>query len=249
DAQQHPQRLRQLLPDGGAALRGGQEIHRAFEELLAGVRRRVAERRVEDLLLEKPVEVRLQRGQRPLAGDAGLEPGEHVDPAAAPVVHVVPVRRHLRFHRDRDAQVGDVADVHAVEPGLRDANDRELVIVGDDRLAQHVRIGGEARAPVVGAEGGHPSPTAAPGVMTGPSAAPTPSTWKYVPETISAGTRSLWPSMPTTMASERRANAPEKIFGVGAGLGSVALTRGMAGALPRSTKLSRKSSYIGNESI
>ena len=47
----------------------------------------------------------------------------------------------------------------------------------------------------------------------------------------------------------RRANIPEKIFGVGAGLGSVWLTRGSASAPRRSTKLSRKSSYIGYDNM
>ena len=82
--------------------------------------------------------------------------------------------------------------------------------------------------------------------MTRPIAAPTPSTWKYVPLTISPGTRSVWPSTPTFNAAVRRANIPEKIFGVGAGLSTTGLIRG---SLPFSTKLSRKSSYIGNDSM
>jgi hypothetical protein len=80
-------------------------------------------------------------------------------------------------------------------------------------------------------------------------AAPIPSTWKYVPETSSAGTRSLCPSMLTTIAIERRARTPEKIFGVGAGFGSGRLTLGVLDAVAVSTKLLRKSSYIGNDSM
>ena len=67
--------------------------------------------------------------------------------------------------------------------------------------------------------------------MTRPTAAPTPSTWKYVPETSSPGTRSVWPFTPTFIAIGRRANSPEKI-GVGRWrCGRPArLTRGRAGA-------------------
>ena len=84
-------------------------------------------------------------------------------------------------------------------------------------------------------------------MMTRPIAAPTPSTWKYVPETSSPGTRSVWPLTPTFIAICRRANIPAKTLGVGAGLGTVWLIRGSLVAL--STKLSRKSSYIGNDSM
>jgi hypothetical protein len=84
--------------------------------------------------------------------------------------------------------------------------------------------------------------------MTRPSAAPTPSTWKYVPETSSPDIRSVWapPSgILTFIWIGRRAKRPEKIFGVAAGLGTAWLTRGSFAA--PSTKLSRKSSYIGYE--
>ena len=50
--------------------------------------------------------------------------------------------------------------------------------------------------------------------MTRPTAAPTPSTWKYVPETSSPGTRSVCPFTPTFIATGRRANSPEKIGAV-----------------------------------
>ena len=86
--------------------------------------------------------------------------------------------------------------------------------------------------------------------MTRPSAAPTPSTWKYVPETSSPNARSVWPppsGMPTFIGIGRRAKRPKKTFGVAAGLGTGWLTRGSFVAL--STKLSRKSSYIGYESM
>lgn len=57
DPEQHAQRLGKLLADGGASVRGGQEIHGALEELLPCVGRRVAERGVEHFLFERAVEV------------------------------------------------------------------------------------------------------------------------------------------------------------------------------------------------
>ena len=152
DPEEQPQRLRQLLADRRAALRGRQQRHLPFQELLARVRRRVAERGFLHFLLEQAMEERLQRGERLLERDAGFQAAEDVHPPAAPVVHVVPVRRHLRLHHHRHADARHVADVDAVESGLRDADDRELRVVHRDRLADHVRIAAEAIAPVRVAE-------------------------------------------------------------------------------------------------
>ena len=144
DAEQQPQRLRQLLPDWRPALRRRQQIDLALQELLARVGRRLAECRQQHFLLEDAVEVRLQRRLGLLDGDARLQPAEHVHPAAAPVVDVVPVRRHLRLHHHRHADAWHVADVHAVEAGLRDADDGERLVVDRDRLPDDPRIGAEA---------------------------------------------------------------------------------------------------------
>ena len=71
-----------------------------------------------------------------------------------------------------------------------------------------------------------------------------------MPETSSPGTRSVWPSTPTFIATARRANMPENTFGAGAPFATAELTRGeRRRAAPRSTKSSRKSSYIGNDSM
>jgi hypothetical protein len=71
-----------------------------------------------------------------------------------------------------------------------------------------------------------------------------------VPDTSSPDTRSVWPppsGMPTFIGIGRRAKTPEKTFGVAAGLGTAGLTRGSFAA--PATKLSRKSSYMGYESM
>ena len=154
DAQQQPQRLGELLPDRRSALRRRQQVDAALQELLARVRRRLAERRLQNLLFEDAVEVRLKRRPGLFDGDARLQPAEHVHPAAPPVLHVVPVRRHLRLHQHRHAHARDVADVHAVEAGLRHADDGERVVVDGDRLPDDPRIGAESRAPVVVAQHG-----------------------------------------------------------------------------------------------
>ncbi len=67
DAEQQPERLRELTPNRRAALRRRQQIDRALQELFARVRGRAAERRVLHFLLEDAVEVRLQRRLRLLA--------------------------------------------------------------------------------------------------------------------------------------------------------------------------------------
>jgi hypothetical protein len=98
------------------------------------------------------MEKRLQRGLRLLERHARLHPAEHVDPPAAPVVDVVPVRRDLRFHHQRYANARGVADVEAVESRLRDADDRERIILQRDAAADDRRIGCETVLPVVVAE-------------------------------------------------------------------------------------------------
>src|SRR5262249_10019432 len=84
------------------------------------------------------------------------------------------------------------------------------------------------------------------GTITRPRAAPTPSTWKYVPDTSSPDTRSVRPFTPMFIATCRRATRPEKILGVGAAFGTGWLTPGRDGP---SDTLSRQPSNIGNDSM
>ena len=70
-----------------------------------------------------------------------------------------------------------------------------------------------------------------------------------MPDTSSPGTRSVCPFAPTFMATVRRANIPEKTVAVGAPAATGGVTRRSVPADPASTKLSRKSSYIGYDSM
>ena len=92
-------------------------------------------------LLEQAVEERLDGRERLLAGHARLQPREDVDPAAPAVVHVVPVRRHLRLEHHRDANAGDGADVEAVEAGLGHTNHRKRIAVDHQSLPDNRRVG------------------------------------------------------------------------------------------------------------
>ena len=88
-------------------------------------------------------------------GDAWLEAREHVDPAAATVVHVVPVGCDLRLERDRHEQTRRRSDIEAGKSALRDADHGQRIVVGGDGLADDRRIRAVAVAPVVVAEHRH----------------------------------------------------------------------------------------------
>src|SRR5204863_6924024 len=87
--------------------------------------------------------------------DAGLQAAEYVHPAAAAIVHVVPVRRHLRLQHDRDAHACDGSDIETVESWLRDADDGERIVVDRETAAGDGGVAAEAIAPVVVAEDRH----------------------------------------------------------------------------------------------
>ena len=70
------------------------------------------------------------------------------------------LRRHLRFHHHRHAHARRVSDVDAVESRLRHADDRERIVVDDDRLPDDARVGAETGSPVLVTEHGNRMPCA-----------------------------------------------------------------------------------------
>ncbi len=101
------------------------------------------------------MEERLHRGERLLLRDARLETPEDVDPPAAPIVEVVPVRGHLRFEHQWNANARRLADVETIEPRLRDADDCDVVVVDRELAPNDVPVCAEAIAPVVVTEHRH----------------------------------------------------------------------------------------------
>src|SRR5256886_14023591 len=101
----------------------------------------------------------LDRGERLLPRHAGPQAREDVRPAAAAVVDVVPVLRHLCFHRDRDTDARHVAVIDAVEFCLRVVDDCGLGVVDRYGPADDLCFGCETTSPVIAAE--HRDTTAA----------------------------------------------------------------------------------------
>ena len=131
----------------------GKQIDLSLQELLARVRSGAAERRLQHLLLEDAVEEGLQRRLGLLEGDAGLQSAEDIDPAAAPVVDVVPVRRHLRLHHQRHADASARSRYRRRRiPACDTPMIGQRIVVDRDRLADDLRVGAEPVAPIVVAQ-------------------------------------------------------------------------------------------------
>ena len=80
-------------------------------------------------------------------GDALAQPSECADPSIKAIVERVPSRRQLRLHHHRHEDLHWLADFDAVEPCLRDADDRERVAVDGGRSTDDGGIGTEPRCP------------------------------------------------------------------------------------------------------
>ena len=94
-------------------------------------------------------------GQRGLGlgdRDARLAPRHHLEPHRAPVAEAVPGRRHLRLHHERHEDVVRAADLGAVEPRRRDADDRQRHAVHVHRAAEDARVAAEPALPVAVAD-------------------------------------------------------------------------------------------------
>ena len=80
--------------------------------------------------------------------DARLHPAEDLQPPATAVIEIVPLRRHLRFHHHRHAHARRVSDIDAIEARLRHPDNREWIVVHDDRCSDDTGVGAKARSPV-----------------------------------------------------------------------------------------------------
>jgi hypothetical protein len=151
---QDDQRRREIVAEPGESKRRGFDDQVSGHEPFAGVWRPLFRPRQRHLVLtdlqEQPLQRRLRRGDRV----SGLEPGEHLHPSRAAVVHVhpIPLGRHHRFHLDRHADLRRLRRIEAGESPRRHADDRHRVVVHQDLLTDDGAVAAEAVDPVVVAE-------------------------------------------------------------------------------------------------
>ena len=89
-----------------------------------------------------------------LGRHAGLEAAHDRHPAAATIVEIVPGRRHLRLHHHRHDDVAVRADLDAIEPGRRYADDRHRMAIDDNGAIENRGVATETPLPEAVAEHG-----------------------------------------------------------------------------------------------
>ena len=179
-------------PHVRSAARGGRHVEVGREkgsELLGRRSRKALQLPVG---LEHRLEPGLESGLGRLRRHARLQPAEHVHPPCAAIEQTVPARRHLPLHHRRHPQRRRFADVHSAEAWRRDADHRHRLVVDQDLAPDDVRGAAEAVGPVVVRDRRRPDARRAADrpirSIRRPRCGRTPSTGKYVPDTISAST-------------------------------------------------------------
>src|SRR5262249_40553610 len=90
----------------------------------------------------------------PLDAHFGLQSPKDLDPSGPPLLEIVPIRGHHLLHRDGDHDLRAVTQVHSIESGLGDADNRHGIAVEANCLADNFVIPAESALPVVIAQYG-----------------------------------------------------------------------------------------------